>query len=125
MQAQAFSVQRNDVEPNLCRRRDDLTVIRGDPPQRRAFSRIHRLQRRAEPPGVTALYFDDHERRPVETNGIDFSAGNAHVSSQNAITASGKKVARPVLALSPFCAVILQSNLSPRRAARREPAPSL
>src|SRR5580700_9880937 len=125
MQAQEFSVQRDDVESNLCGRRDDLTVIRGDPPQRRAFSRVHRLQRRTELPGVTALYFDDHERRSVETNGIDFPSGNSYVASQDAITASGKKVARPVLPLSPFCAVILQSNLGPARAARHEPAPSL
>src|SRR5580704_10237973 len=125
MQAQELSVQRDHVESNLGGRRDDLRVISCDAAQRSAFSAVHRLQRRPEPPGITALYFDDHERRPVETNGIDFPSGNAHVASQDAITASGKKVARPVLSLSPFCAVILQSNLGPARAARHELAPSL
>ena len=110
MQAQELSVQGNDVEANLCRGRDDLRVIRGDAPESRAFSRVHGLKRRTELPGITALYFDDHQRRPVEANGIDFAAGNANVTGQHAVTARGKIVARPVLALSPFFAVSLQAS---------------
>src|SRR6202034_1765779 len=101
MQAQELSVQGNDVEANLCRRRDDLRIIRGDAPELRAFSRVHGLKRPTQLPGITPLSFADHQRGPVEANGIDFAAGNAHVASQHAVTARGKIVARPVLALSP------------------------
>jgi len=74
------SVQRHDVEPNLRGRRNDLRVVRSNAPKRRAFSRVHGVQSRPELSGITALYFDDHERRPVEANRIDFAAGNAHVA---------------------------------------------
>ncbi len=70
-----MTVQRDHVEAELRRGCDDLRVIRSDPPKRSALARVDGAQRRAERSRVTPLHFDDHERRPVEANGIDLPAG--------------------------------------------------
>jgi hypothetical protein len=89
MKVYALAVQRNHVEPYLRRRCNDLGVIRSDPPKRRAFSGVDGAQRGAESSRVTAFDFDDDERRPVQANGVDFTAGNANVAREHLITAFG------------------------------------
>src|SRR5271170_2106825 len=93
-----MTLERNDVESDLGRRRDDLRVIRGDTSKRRALTSVHGAQRGTECRRVTTLHFDDDEGRPVKANRVDLAARNAHVASQHAVAARLEKPGRAILA---------------------------
>ena len=74
------TVESDDVEANRRRRRDDLSVIGGDAPQRCALSSVDGAKRGPERTGITAFDFDDHQRRPIQAHRIDLTAGQADVA---------------------------------------------